>query len=434
MLRAGLVLDGDLFSLGGAKLLAKGATLNQAHVRMLRRQHRQGVLLEGVRRPNRSPDASSVSVRRVAVDEHREEEDEVRRLRRARARRAREADAYAAERARRWDRLARRVAPTPEGLANVSGVEWPRLDGLRAFRAERVRRLCDVYDAAFDHADADVEVLFELADELIDLMAEWPGGFGSIGLHDVPEHVELAERGYRVGALGVAIAGRLGWSRQDTEHAAIAGFLCDLGMMLVPNEARAAARPLDEFEANRVFRHPMFSVMLMDSVRGVPEPVRLAAYQHHERENGLGYPTGVRGERIGDLARVVAVADAMAGGVTPRPWRVDRRAHDTVAEIVRLANEGVYHRRTVRALARAVGIFPVGSWVLLSSGDTARVIASDEERLERPVVAIDGRDTAGHRLALARGTVRVLRAVDPPSRRAVVRPVGDARETVAIAA
>ena len=159
----------------------------------------------------------------------------------------------------------------------------------------------------------------------------------------------------------------------------------------------------------------------MEDIEGIPESVRRAVYQHHERENGSGYPRRLRSSKSCDYARVIAVADAYAATTVPRPFRRPMTPYDVLEQLIRVGSERMYDRRIVRALVESTGLFPVGSHVRLSSGEIAQVIGSHTEMPDRPIVRVyrshAGRSVPGPRVDLGDfepWMLHVIQAVESP--------------------
>jgi HD-GYP domain-containing protein (c-di-GMP phosphodiesterase class II) len=166
----------------------------------------------------------------------------------------------------------------------------------------------------------------------------------------------------------------------------LAGLVFDLGMLLVPQRVRQGADQLNNADRERVHKHPFYSLSMLEKVDDCPPIVKLAALQHHEREDGSGYPRGRRKEMICDYARVLAVADAFAATMSPRSYRQQKLPYIAMEETLRLAAAMVFWTPACRALVQSAGLFPVGSGVKLSSGQLAHVIGSHAQMVDRPIV------------------------------------------------
>ncbi len=162
-------------------------------------------------------------------------------------------------------------------------------------------------------------------------------------------------------------------------------------------------------------RHPIFSELLLRDAPWVAQAVRDAAVQHHEREDASGYPLGLNRHQIGDLARVLAVADCFAAATTSRPWRAPKLAYMAMEELQQAAARRRLWQPAVHALIQAVGLFPVGSYVRLSDGKHARVVAANPHAVDRPVVLrlADATHGEGELVDLASLSPEALNVVRP---------------------
>jgi HD-GYP domain-containing protein (c-di-GMP phosphodiesterase class II) len=158
---------------------------------------------------------------------------------------------------------------------------------------------------------------------------------------------------------------------------------------------------------------------MIQSIGGLPELVKLAALQHHERENGVGYPRGRRKNRLCDYARLLAVVDTYAAITEPRSYREAKLPYVAMEETVKAASTEALWKPAVRGLVRAAGLYPVGSYVELTDGDIARILAANPERYDRPLV--QPVDTHGHLCdqpidlgTVAKHELAVVRAVNAP--------------------
>ncbi|MBL8747027.1 MAG: HD domain-containing protein [Phycisphaerae bacterium] len=348
---------------------------------------------------------------------------------RLRAARMKIADQCVLDLSAEWSRLPLRIrsAPTPAWAApraafGPTHAEWPDETRLADFRGERVRRFQRVFARILSGLPVALGEVSLLVAELVHLQRTHPERFTQLALLAPRGEDYLPEHCYAVACLSVAIAARLQWSDDHVRLAGLAGLLSDVGMGLVPADLRISGRTLSEMEINRVRRHPTYSVVMLDAVEGLPETVRRTAYQHHERENGSGYPCGLRGRLICDLAKVVAIADAFAAAAARRRYRSAKRPYEAIEEIIMQASIGVFDKRCVRALVEAAGLFPVGSHVMLSNNTPAVVVGVQPGAIDRPIVRVVQHSTQGTTLGLtvhltdfSRNELWISQPIDPPT-------------------
>jgi putative nucleotidyltransferase with HDIG domain len=140
----------------------------------------------------------------------------------------------------------------------------------------------------------------------------------------------------RVAALAVSLGEELGWTKSRLSILRLGGLLHDVGKLAVSSRVLAKPGPLDEHEHAAVQVHPVTGAKLLEPFP-VARPALACVLFHHERWDGLGYPTGRAGGAIPVEARVLALADAFDAMTTDRPYR---RAYDVdraLAEIRRCA-------------------------------------------------------------------------------------------------
>lgn len=124
----------------------------------------------------------------------------------------------------------------------------------------------------------------------------------------------------RVSAVSRSLAGKAGMPGAEIRRLAIAGYLHDLGKLVVPPEILDKPAPLDAGEWNIMKSHSFHTWRLLGSLRGLETIARYAS-SHHERIDGRGYPFHYSGDRLGAGERIVAVADVFTALIEDRPYR-----------------------------------------------------------------------------------------------------------------
>jgi len=154
----------------------------------------------------------------------------------------------------------------------------------------------------------------------------------------------------RVGEIAAAIATEMGLQDNQVEGIRVAGYLHDVGKIAVPAEILAKPTKLTKAEFNLVKDHAQQSYDILKTVP-FPWPVAEAAWEHHERFDGSGYPRGLKGEEILPEARILAVADTIEAMASHRPYRPGLGIDRALAEIEK--NRGkLYCPRVVDACLR----------------------------------------------------------------------------------
>jgi PAS domain S-box-containing protein/putative nucleotidyltransferase with HDIG domain len=138
----------------------------------------------------------------------------------------------------------------------------------------------------------------------------------------------------RVGEIAAAIAGEMALSPAQIEGVRIAGYLHDVGKIVVPAEILAKPTRLTKAEFDLLKDHAQQGYDILKGVE-FPWPVAEIALQHHERVDGSGYPRGLRGEAILREAKIIAVADTIEAMATHRPYRPSLGIDNALAEIER---------------------------------------------------------------------------------------------------
>jgi HD-GYP domain-containing protein (c-di-GMP phosphodiesterase class II) len=134
-------------------------------------------------------------------------------------------------------------------------------------------------------------------------------------------------------------------------------------------------------------RHVELGIKALDDSGEVDPDVREGIAQHHERLDGSGYPHGLSGASISIYGRMAGIADSFAALTSLRPYATPLAAYDALKILYSQAGTH-FHAPLVEQFAQAIGIFPAGSLVELSSGEVATVLAHNRARRLEPRVLI----------------------------------------------
>lgn len=137
-----------------------------------------------------------------------------------------------------------------------------------------------------------------------------------------------------VGDLAEAIAGEMGLDEARQEGLRIAGYLHDIGKIIIPVEILSKPGKISQEEFNLVKNHVLAGWQLLNDVT-FPWEVAQPVLEHHERLDGSGYPNSLMADQISLDGRIIAVADVVDAMSSHRPYRAALGVHSALAEIER---------------------------------------------------------------------------------------------------
>ncbi len=185
------------------------------------------------------------------------------------------------------------------------------------------------------------------------------------------------------------------WQPQ-LQLAVMAALVHDVGMVRVPGELLLTQGPLDNDERRLIEKHTHIAEAMLEKLwPGGGWPVE-AARDHHERNDGTGYPLGQRDIKLSPFVRLLAVCDVYAALCAPRPHRPAFDTRTALTETLLLAEREYLDRASAERLL-GLSFYPVGSAVELNDGAIGLVIATHSGKRgltnpTRPIVhvAVDG--------------------------------------------
>lgn len=157
----------------------------------------------------------------------------------------------------------------------------------------------------------------------------------------------------RVGRYSEIIARELGWSEEEVEGIQIAGYLHDVGKLIVDRDIINAPYHIDAKNSNELNRHPNAGYEILAPIRHPYADIPFMAKHHHERLDGRGYPDGLTDHQIPMGAKIVSLADSFDAMTTDRPYKRRRSFEDVVVDL--RENSGKqFDGKVVAAFARAI--------------------------------------------------------------------------------
>jgi HD-GYP domain-containing protein (c-di-GMP phosphodiesterase class II) len=163
--------------------------------------------------------------------------------------------------------------------------------------------------------------------------------------------------------------------------------LHDVGMLRLPKEIVDKKGGLSASELQRIQAHPLYTYKIVNKELLYPEDVGLIVLQHHERWDGDGYPRRISNIAIDVGARIVSVADAFEAMVSQKSYRNSMMGYQAMKNLLS-DNSRRFDPDVLKAFIQTMGIYPIGSIILLNSGALARVVEVQGTVPLRPKIRI----------------------------------------------
>ncbi|MFZ6692517.1 HD-GYP domain-containing protein [Undibacterium sp. SXout20W] len=201
------------------------------------------------------------------------------------------------------------------------------------------------------------------------------------------EDAQTYAHGLKVAVYMMALGRHLGFARQQLNDLAMIGLLMDVGKLSMPEEILRKPAKLNDDEWHVVSQHVGTSLDKLQQNGPLSQSVYLGISQHHERLDGTGYPQGLKAAEISIYGRMAAIADCFAAMTSLRCYDSTRSAFDAMKELFKLA-ESELHAPLVEEFVQAIGIFPIGSLIELSTGEAAIVLEHNKLRRLEPQILV----------------------------------------------
>ena len=215
-----------------------------------------------------------------------------------------------------------------------------------------------------------------------------------VGLTTIRDYDEYTfTHSVNVCIFSVAIGKRLGLNRLQLYDLGIAALFHDVGKSRVPLDVLQKDGALDEDEWRIMQSHPWLGVLTLFGLRGYGEiPYRgmIVAHEHHMKVDLTGYPKALRPRQLSMYSKIVAVADGFDAATTRRVYQTTPLQPDQVLrEMWENPRRGL-DPVLVKALINLLGIYPVGTCVVLDTYELGLVHAAnpDADFIHRPIVRV----------------------------------------------
>jgi HD-GYP domain-containing protein (c-di-GMP phosphodiesterase class II) len=232
----------------------------------------------------------------------------------------------------------------------------------------------------------EIEAVESVMEDLVESIIRHPGA-----LQLVSRMREADESSYthalQVAVLLASFGRELGFSRKELTYLGQVGMLLDVGKLRIDQRILNKRGNLTPKEFDEVKRHVQYGLEIIDSSAVAHPDVVAGVAHHHERLNGTGYPQGLQDAEISPIGKMAGIVDAFSALTSIRPYAEPISPYSAMQQLQGWADT-YFNAGLVELFIQAIGIFPVGTLVELSTGELAVVLEQSRPRRLKPKVLV----------------------------------------------
>ena len=200
----------------------------------------------------------------------------------------------------------------------------------------------------------------------------------------------------------------MGYDTEMLLRLGLATFLENVGMHKIPDSILKKRGELEKEEIAIIKEHPEAGAEILGRMGERYGWLAEVALQIHERSDGSGYPRGLRGKEISELASIIGLMDTYMAMISKRPHR-DRIIQTNAIKSIISSNKDLFPASILKTFLDQISLFPVNTYVRLNNRSIGLVLSTEKNQPLRPTVEL-AYDGQGNRLD--RG--EIIRLTDNP--------------------
>lgn len=189
-----------------------------------------------------------------------------------------------------------------------------------------------------------------------------------------------------VGLLCNVFADWLGFDEEDKKKLTVAGILHDIGKTRIPLDIIQKPSSLSEEEYQIIKKHTEYGFAILTENK-LDYHIRYTALQHHERNDGSGYPLGLVDDHIDEFAKIVSIVDVYDAMTSPRVYRGPMCPFDVI-QLFEEEGFRKYDSAYILTFLKRIAESYLNEQVRLSDGRIGKLVFINVHALSRPVVMI----------------------------------------------
>ncbi|NND69156.1 MAG: HD-GYP domain-containing protein [Halioglobus sp.] len=243
-----------------------------------------------------------------------------------------------------------------------------------------------IYQDVNDGGKLDVIKLRKSVDPVVDSMSRNPDA--CLWITRLKQHDKYTyQHSLSSSIWAVSIGRQIGLPRHDLRSLAMGAMLMDVGKLRIDSSLLRSDRSLDDGATEALAAHVQHGLDILEDCGVINQDVIDIVAHHHERYDGSGYPAGLKRDKIPAFARIAGIVDTYDALTNQRP-HAQRLSPSAATKLLYNERDAEFQAELVEAFIQAVGLYPAGTLVELSSGEVGVVVAEYRTRRLRPKVMV----------------------------------------------
>lgn len=287
----------------------------------------------------------------------------------------------------------KRARPLREALPSLGSVTYKNeatlteeLTRAQEIKTEVERATGEVIDDLREGKQLDLEALKDSVTMMIDSIVRNPEALAWLAkLKRTDAYTYHHSLGASIWA--ATFARHLGLPRDEIEQLALGGLLLDIGKIRLPEKLLQATDRLASDQMAEMQKHVDYSVEMLEASGDADPKIVGMVESHHERFDGGGYPKGLLGEEIPLYGRIAAIVDTYDAITSIRPYATAMSPHGAVSMLYEW--RGIdFQPELVEQFIQAIGIYPTGTLVELTTGEVGVITSLNGTSRLRPRIMV----------------------------------------------
>ncbi len=314
----------------------------------------------------------------------------------------------------------------------VGNSDQARMDLVRSVYEEYMNYIESVFTHYATHKEIDQDELSDTVKELCIFIKEHRRYILRVNSTiEEPDRNFLILHSMRTTVLCLAIALQLHLPLSKMIELGVTSIIHEIGMLRLPPQLYMTSKKLAPRDKAQISKHTVLGYTIIKDLE-FPLAVQLGVLEHHEKENGTGYPRRLTGDAISSNAKIIAVACTYEAISSPRSYKDEKSTFAALVEMLQ-NKEHEFDSSVIKALLYTVSLYPIGSYVYLTNRKVAEVVDTNPDNPKTPLVQLlteKEKDGSYKTFTIGQNDINILRILTKQEKEDILKLIKSKYEVI----